>query len=82
MGKKNKESGGKPKEALIELQGVVIEAVKDGFRVQVDDSAHIILCKLGGALRKNFIRVVPGDNVKIDVSPYDLTRGRIIFRIK
>jgi translation initiation factor IF-1 len=82
MGKKNKDAGGKPKEANIELQGVVIEAVKDGFRVQIDDAAHIILCKLGGALRKNFIRVVPGDHVKIDVSPYDLTRGRIIFRIK
>lgn len=83
MSKNNKNNGGgKQKEQAIELEGVVLEAVRDGFRVQINDSAHIILCKLGGALRKNFIRVVPGDKVKIEVSPYDLTQGRITFRVK
>ena len=70
------------KEAPIELQGVVIESVKDGFRVQLEDSAHIVMCRLGGAMRKNFIKVVPGDRVKVEVSPYDLSKGRIIFRMK
>ncbi len=80
--KKNKDSGGKQKEAAIELQGVVTEAVKNGFRVRLDDSSHTILCTLGGALRKNFIKVVPGDSVKVEVSPYDLGKGRIVFRVR
>ncbi|RDJ35228.1 MAG: translation initiation factor IF-1 [Crenarchaeota archaeon] len=86
MGKKNKKSGGhgagKPKEEALELQGTVIEAVRDGFRVQLEEHPSVIYCKLAGALRRNFIRVVPGDSVKVEVSPYDLTVGRIVYRVK
>lgn len=70
------------KEEPIELTGVVLEAVKGAFRVKVDGNEHIVLCQLGGSLRKNFIRVVPGDKVKIEVSTYDLNRGRITYREK
>jgi len=75
---------GKEKEQPLELEGVVTEAVRGAFKVRVNEATveHTILCNLGGALRKNFIRVVPGDKVKIEVSPYDLTRGRITFRMK
>jgi len=72
----------KEKEAPIELQGTVLEAVKGAFRVKVDDSELVLLCRLAGSIRKNFIRVVPGDKVKVEVSPYDLTQGRITFRMK
>lgn len=70
------------KEESLELEGVVIEAVRGAFRVKVDNIEHIVLCKLAGSLRQHMIRVVPGDKVKVDVSPYDLTQGRIIFRVK
>jgi len=72
----------KKKEGAIELEGVVTEAVRGAFRVRINDTEHVILCQLGGVLRKNFIRVVPGDKVKLEVSPYDLTKGRITFRMK
>jgi translation initiation factor IF-1 len=79
---KNKvESGGKPKEDLLPMEGTVVEAVKGSrFRVRLDNSEHIVLCHLGGKLRKHYIKVVPGDKVDIEVTPYDLTRGRIIYR--
>jgi len=70
------------KEAALELEGVVIEAVRGAFRVRLADSEHSVLCHLGGPLRKNFIRVVAGDKVKVELSPYDLTRGRITYRNK
>jgi translation initiation factor IF-1 len=72
----------KEKEAPLEVEGVVVEAVKGAFRVKLNDSEHTVLCHLGGPLRKNFIRVVPGDKVKVEMSPYDLTRGRITYRNK
>jgi len=57
--------------------------LRDGkFRVQLDDSAHMPICVLSGKLRKNFIRIVPGDNVKVELSAYDLSRGRITYRVK
>jgi translation initiation factor IF-1 len=70
------------KEESLELEGVVVEAVRGAFKVKLNDTPHIVLCKLAGSLRKNFIRVVPGDSVKVEVSPYDLGRGRITFRNK
>jgi translation initiation factor IF-1 len=70
------------KEEGIELDGVVVEAVKGKFRVKIDETDHIVLAHLGGKLRKHYIRVVAGDKVKVEVSPYDATRGRITFRMK
>lgn len=68
------------KEEALEMEGTVIEAVKGAFRVKVDDSEHIILAHLGGKMRKHYIKVVPGDKVTVEVSPYDVSRGRITFR--
>ena len=70
-----------PKEDLIEVEGVVLEALPNTmFRVEIQQG-HTVLAHLGGKLRKNYIRILPGDRVKIELSPYDLTRGRIIFRL-
>jgi translation initiation factor IF-1 len=70
----------KAKEEAIELTGTVMEEVRGAFRVKLDDMDHSILCKLAGKMRKFRIRVVPGDRVTIEVSPYDMERGRIVFR--
>ena len=71
----------KEKEEAVEVEGVVTESLRGRFRVQLD-SGHQVMAHLGGKLRKNFIRIVPGDRVKVEVSPYDLTKGRITFRDK
>jgi len=69
------------KEELIETEGVVTEALPNAmFRVQLDNG-HIVLAHVSGKLRMNFIRILPGDKVKLELSPYDLSRGRITFRI-
>lgn len=68
------------KEEAILLEGTVIEAVRGAFRVKIEDAGHVVQASLGGNMRKNYIRVVPGDKVRVEVSPYDFTRGRIIFR--
>ncbi len=70
----------KSKEEVIELKGTVIEEVRGAFRVKLDDMDHIVLCRLAGKMRKFRIRVVPGDIVNVEVSPYDMSRGRITFR--
>jgi len=70
----------KTKEEVIDLTGTVIEEVRGAFRVKLDDMDHIILCRLAGKMRKFRIRVVPGDKVTVEVSPYDMSRGRITFR--
>ena len=70
------------KEDLIEVEGVIKEALPDAkFWVELDNG-HIILAHLSGKIRMNFIRILPGDKVKVELSPYDLTRGRITFRCK
>ena len=67
---------------LIELEGRVIELVADGiFRVQLDDG-HEALAYTSGKLKKNLVRVLAGDRVTVEMTPYDLTRGRINFRHK
>lgn len=69
-----------PKEALIEIEGTVVEALPNTmFRVEIQEN-HMVLAHLGGKLRKHYIRILPGDKVKLELSPYDLTRGRITFR--
>ena len=68
------------KEEAIEMEGTVNEALANTqFRVTLDNG-HMVMDHVSGRMRKNFIRIVPGDRVKVEVSPYDLTRGRIIFR--
>jgi translation initiation factor IF-1 len=70
------------KEEAIEVEGVVREALPNTmFRVELDNQhGHLILAHLSGKMRKHYIRIVPGDRVRIALSPYDLSRGRIIYR--
>lgn len=71
-----------PKEELIETEGKVIEALPNAmFRVELENG-HVVLAHVSGKMRMNFIRILPGDKVKLELSPYDLTRGRITFRVK
>lgn len=72
------------KEDLLELEGVVVEALPNAtFKVELDNPAKpIVLARISGKLRMNFIRILPGDKVTVQVSPYDLTRGRITWRSK
>ena len=68
------------KEELIETEGIIIEALPNAmFRVQLD-SGHKVLAHVSGKMRIHFIRILPGDRVKLELSPYDLTRGRITYR--
>jgi translation initiation factor IF-1 len=68
------------KEEKIEVEGEVVEALPSTmFRVQVD-GGHSVLATISGKMRKHYIRILPGDRVKVELSPYDLTRGRITFR--
>ena len=70
------------KEEAIEVEGVVEEALPNAmFQVKLD-SGHTILGHISGKLRKYYIRILPGDRVKVELSPYDLTRGRITYRFK
>ena len=67
---------------VIELEGEITEALPNAlFRVKIE-TGQIILAHVSGKIRKHFIRILPGDRVKIELSPYDLTRGRITFRMK
>ncbi len=69
------------KEEAIEVDGIVREALPNTmFKVELESNGHLILAHLSGKMRKHYIRIVPGDKVKVALSPYDLTRGRIIFR--
>ena len=71
-----------PKEDAIELEGEVIEALPNTmFRVHLDTELEI-LAHISGKMRMNYIRILPGDRVKVELSPYDLTRGRITYRFK
>ena len=68
------------KEEAIEVEGTVSEALANTqFRVELENG-HEVLAHVAGKMRKNFIRIVPGDRVKVEVSPYDLNRGRIVYR--
>ena len=70
------------KEDVIELEGVVEEALPNAnFRVKLPND-HIILAHVSGKLRMNYLRIVPGDKVTVEMSPYDLTKGRITWRAK
>ena len=69
------------KDDQLELDGVVVEAMPNTM-FKVDVKGHILLAHISGKLRMNYIRILPGDKVKVEVSPYDLTRGRIVWRSK
>ena len=72
----------KQKKDVIEAEGTVVEALPNAmFRVELE-SKHVVLAHISGKMRKNFIRILPGDKVAVELSPYDLTRGRIVYRYK
>ncbi|MBR2741903.1 translation initiation factor IF-1 [Candidatus Saccharibacteria bacterium] len=67
---------------MIKLTGTVVEALPNTqFRVELENG-HIIVAHMSGKMRKNYIRLVPGDRVEVELTPYDLTKGRISFRLK
>lgn len=70
------------KEEAIEVEGTVIEPLPNAmFRVKLDNG-HVVLAHISGKMRKYFIKILPGDKVTVELSPYDLTRGRITYRVK
>lgn len=70
------------KDELIEVNGRVVEPLPNAmFRVKLENN-HVILCHISGKMRMYYIKILPGDIVKIQLSPYDLTRGRIVYRQK
>lgn len=70
------------KEEAIQVEGTVVEALPNAmFRVELENG-HRVLAHVAGRMRMHFIRILPGDKVTVELSPYDLTRGRIVFRSK
>lgn len=70
------------KEEAIEVEGTVVEPLPNAmFRVKLENG-HIVLAHISGKMRKFFIKILPGDKVTVELSPYDLTRGRITYRVK
>jgi translation initiation factor IF-1 len=70
------------KDGVIEIEGTVVEPLPNAmFRVELD-SGHEVLAHISGKMRMNYIRILPGDRVKLELSAYDLTRGRITYRYK
>ena len=70
------------KEEAIEVEGTIVEALPNAmFRVELENG-HKVLAHVSGKMRMNFIRILPGDHVTVELSPYDLTRGRITYRKK
>jgi translation initiation factor IF-1 len=70
------------KQDVIEFEGTIRESLPNAmFRVELDNG-HKVLAHISGKIRKNFIKILPGDRVKVELTPYDLTRGRITYRVK
>ena len=70
-----------PKEDAIEVEGVVVEPLPNAmFRVQLENG-HMVLAHISGKMRMHYIRILSGDRVKVELSPYDLSRGRITYRV-
>ena len=70
------------KDDVIVIDGKVIEALPNAmFRVELDNG-HVVLCHISGKMRMHYIKILPGDRVKVEMSPYDLSKGRIVFRYK
>jgi translation initiation factor IF-1 len=71
-----------PKEEPIEVEGVVVEPLPNAmFRVKLENG-HVVLAHISGKMRMHYIRILPGDKVTVELSPYDLSRGRITYRAK
>ena len=71
-----------PKEDTIQVEGKVLEPLPNAmFRVELDNG-HVVLAHISGKMRMHFIKILPGDRVTLELSPYDLSRGRIIYRYK
>ncbi len=71
-----------PKQSSIEQDGTIVEALSNAmFRVELENG-HIIIAHISGKMRMNYIKILPGDKVKVEMSPYDLTKGRITYRYK
>lgn len=71
------------KEEAIEVTATVLETLPNAmFRIALEDNQHQVLAHISGKMRKNFIRILPGDRVLVELSPYDLNRGRITYRYK
>lgn len=70
------------KEDLIEMSGIVVDTLRNTtFRVKLDNG-HMIIAHISGKLRKHYIRILTGDKVKVELTPYDLSKGRIVYREK
>jgi translation initiation factor IF-1 len=79
---RRKNGGNMSKEDVIEIEGIVVEKLPNAmFKVELENG-HQVLAHISGKLRKNFIRILPGDKVTMEMSPYDLTKGRITWRDK
>ncbi|MDQ3753274.1 MAG: translation initiation factor IF-1 [Acidobacteriota bacterium] len=71
------------KDDLIPAEGVIVDKLPNAFfRVRLNGSDHIVLAQISGKMRKNFIRILPGDRVTVEMSPYDLSKGGITYRYK
>lgn len=71
-----------PKQAAIELDGIILEALSNAmFKVELENG-HVITAHISGKMRMHYIKILPGDKVKVEMSPYDLSKGRISFRYK
>lgn len=69
------------KDNVIIVEGEVVENLPNTlFKVQLDEGDKVIMCYLSGKMRKNYIKILPGDRVRIELTPYDLNRGRIVYR--
>ncbi len=80
--RKNKDKEGMSKAGTIEQDGVIKEALSNAmFRVELENG-HVIVAHISGKMRMHYIRILPGDKVKVEMSPYDLSKGRITFRYK
>jgi translation initiation factor IF-1 len=71
-----------PKQSNIQLDGTIVEALSNAmFRVELENG-HTVIAHISGKMRMYYIRILPGDRVKLEMSPYDLTKGRIVYRYK
>lgn len=71
-----------PKQDLIEMEGTVTESLPNAmFRVELDNE-HKVLAHISGKIRRNYIKILPGDRVKVELTPYDLSKGRITYRLR
>jgi len=81
MGKRNRQETDSDRDDRIGMTGMVVESNTGLFRVQIEGTEQIVTCQPAGKIRQHKINIVVGDRVKVEMSPYDLTRGRIMFRL-